>query len=74
MLSTASERIMAKRNDASVKMDSAVVDRCKIAASIQGKALAVFLSEVAGEAAEKVIAEFREKDVASSKPAKAAKG
>lgn len=53
------EHQMAKRNDASAKIDADVIGEAKIAAAILGLSLTEFLTLAAREKSEKVTAEYR---------------
>jgi uncharacterized protein (DUF1778 family) len=61
---------MTKRNDVSVKIDAEVMAQAKIAAAIEGKSVAEYLTEAAEEKNERVLSAFK----ASADPKRKPKG
>jgi len=64
---------MAKRNDVSVKMDSGVVEDCRIAAAFRGVSLAEYLSETMRAAARRDIDDGYAQRAGSSQTPKSSK-
>ena len=58
---------MTKRNDVSVKIDLQVVAEAKIAAAVQGKTLAEYLSDAAEAMNREVLAAFKASSAATPK-------
>lgn len=51
------EKVMVRRNDVSVKMDTEVVEQCRIAAAFKGMSLSEYMSEAMREASARDIDE-----------------
>lgn len=59
MQTVCQERAVSKRNDVSVKIDTFVVAEARIAAAVEGKSLAEYLTEAVQERNARVLSEFK---------------